>query len=149
MAFTVEVFEGVCVFTPTTGFVPPNASLDLHVDAIAGDGRAIIHSRTVTTKEREEAGDDGFDELFGMRELARARQAGEYGRVEVQVASVAPIDIAEPSNAPAAPAASPPHPVAREASTMPIKPGELDAFHVCHEMLELVLTSRRHLASMQ
>ena len=32
---------------------------------------------------------------------------------------------------------------------MPIKPGELDAFRVCHGMLELVLTSRRHLASMQ
>ena len=119
MAFKV-VCEGECTIVPTTGFVPPNASIDLHVDAILGGGGATVHSRTVTAVELE-AGDAGLDELFGQLEIARARQAKLYGRAEVLVnatAAATEIDPVEFSHVRASPAALP---VVRQTS-LPIKP---------------------------
>ena len=146
MAFKV-VCEGECTFVPTTGFVPPNASIDLHVDAILGGGGATVHSRTVTAVELE-AGDAGLDELFGQLEIARARQAKWYGRAEVLVSATAAateVDLGEFSRVPAPPASLP----LERQETLPIKPEELDAFHRCAEMLELVTSARGRLVSAQ
>ena len=124
MAFQVVVCEGECTFVPTTGFVPPNASVDLHVDAILGGGRAIV-------------------------------QANWYGRAEVLVSATAAAtevdlgefshDLGEFSRVPAPPASPP----LERQETLPIKPEELDAFHICAEMLELVTSARGRLVSAQ
>ena len=146
MAFQVVVCEGECTFVPTTGFVPPNASVDLHVDAILGGGRAIVHSRRMTVQELE-AGDANLDELFGQLEIARARQAKWYGRAEVLVnatAAATEVDLGE-FHVPAPPASLP----LERQETLPIKPEELDAFHICAEMLELVTSARGRLVSAQ
>ena len=144
MAFQVVVCEGECTFVPTTGFVPPNASVDLHVDAILGGGRAIVHSRRMTVQEL----DANLDELFGQLEIARARQAKWYGRAEVLVSATAAateVDLGEFSRVPAPPASLP----LERQETLPIKPEELDAFHICAEMLELVTSARGRLVSAQ
>ena len=144
MAFQVVVCEGECTFVPTTGFVPPNASVDLHVDAILGGGRAIVHSRRMTVQEL----DANLDELFGQLEIARARQAKWYGRAEVLVSATAAateVDLGEFSHVPAPPASPP----LERQETLPIKPEELDAFHICAEMLELVTSARGRLVSAQ
>ena len=143
MAFQVVVCEGECTFVPTTGFVPPNASVDLHVDAILGGGRAIVHSRRMTVQEL----DANLDELFGQLEIARARQAKWYGRAEVLVSATAAateVDLGE-FHVPAPPASLP----LERQETLPIKPEELDAFHICAEMLELVTSARGRLVSAQ
>ena len=124
MAFQVVVCEGECTFVPTTGFVPPNASVDLHVDAILGGGRAIVHSRRMTVQEL----DANLDELFGQLEIARARQAKWYGRAEVLVSATAAAtevdlgefshDLGEFCHVPAPPASPP----LERQETLPIKP---------------------------
>ena len=143
MAFSVTVIEGGCTFAPTTGIVPPAASLELHVDALLGGGRAVMLSRRVNA-EAVGGSDDAFEELFSMLSLARL---GEYGRVEMDIAKAAtPIDVTEADQQSSVALA--PTPVARQPS-LPIQPGELNPFKVCAAMLEHADTSRCRLASMQ